>query len=360
MWARATSAKTPGKEPERLLPARIRRVREVFGRLGRRNVQHALGAADHDHVGNAGRDLHRGVAERGVRGRARRLEAGGGNGGDAEHGGGLRPGVELLLGLAADHVAVIERLDRARSQLGVDQRVPGRLGEQLGRRAVVLAELRDPDANHRHTAHKPSRGNVFVTIVMIASIGMTSGLVVLGCGWIAQRHAAAARRLRLPLVFASRDPARARTFARRYGFVAAYADYGDAVRDERADAVIVCTPHDRHLADVRLALDAGKHVLVEKPIARTLGETDEMIAAAAAAGRVLMVAEQFHFMPAFRYVHALIERGRLGALRELHFVARGFARRRGWRLDRDRAGGGALIGGGIHYIHNLRWWGGPV
>ena len=195
---------------------------------------------------------------------------------------------------------------------------------------------------------------------MIAFIGMTAGLVVLGCGWIAQRHAAAARRLRLPLVFASRDATRARDFARRYRAVAAHGDYGEAVSDDRADAVIVCTPHDRHLADVRLALDAGKHVLVEKPIARTLGETDEMIAAAAAAGRVLMVAEQFHFMPAFRHVHALIERGRLGALRELHFVARGFARRTGWRLDRDRAGGGALIDGGIHYVHNLRWWGGPV
>ena len=195
---------------------------------------------------------------------------------------------------------------------------------------------------------------------MIASIGMTAGLVVLGCGWIAQRHATAARRLRLPLVFASRDAARARAFARRYRAVAAYGDYGEAIGDEHADAVIVCTPHDRHLADVRLALDAGKHVLVEKPIARTLAETDEMIAAARAAGRVLMVAEQFHFMPAFRHVHALIGRGRLGPLRELHLVARGFARRTGWRLDRDRAGGGALIDGGIHYVHNLRWWGGPV
>lgn len=189
---------------------------------------------------------------------------------------------------------------------------------------------------------------------------MASGLVVLGCGWIAQRHATAARRRRLPLVVASRDAARARAFARRYRAVAAYGDYAEAVRDERADAVIVCTPHDRHLIDVRLALDAGKHVLVEKPIARTLGESDEMIAAARAAGRILMVAEQFHFMPAFRHVRALIEGGRLGPLRELHLIARGFARRTGWRLDRERTGGGALIDGGIHYIHNLRWWGGPV
>src|SRR5262245_54017058 len=164
---------------------------------------------------------------------------------------------------------------------------------------------------------------------MIASIGMTAGLVVLGCGWTAQRHATAARRPRVPLVLPSRDVARARASARRYRAVAAYGDYGEASGDDHADSVIVCTPHDRHLADVRLALDAGKHVLVEKPIARTLAETDEMIAAASAAGRVLMVAEQFHFMPAFRYVHALIECGRLGGLGEVQLVARGFGGRTG-------------------------------
>jgi len=86
---------------------------------------------------------------------------------------------------------------------------------------------------------------------------------------------AASRGRRAPFAPASgvreRDAARARDFARRYRAVAAHGDYGEAVSDDRADAVIVCTPHDRHLADVRLALDAGKHVLVEKPIARTLG-----------------------------------------------------------------------------------------
>jgi len=76
---------------------------------------------------------------------------------------------------------------------------------------------------------------------------MTSGLVVLGCGWIAQRHAAAARRLVSTRLREPRSGARADVCApvwRR----AAYGDYAEAVRDERADAVIVCTPHDRHLA----------------------------------------------------------------------------------------------------------------
>ncbi|HSE93709.1 MAG TPA: Gfo/Idh/MocA family oxidoreductase [Methylomirabilota bacterium] len=186
------------------------------------------------------------------------------------------------------------------------------------------------------------------------------GVVVLGCGWIARRHAAAARGLGIPLVFASRDIGRARDYARRFRAIAAYGSYDEALRDPRASGAVVCTPHDRHLADVQRALDAGKHVLVEKPIARTLPEADAMIDAAAKAGRVLMIAEQFHFMPAFRRVRAVLEDGRLGGLRDILLVARGLHHRSGWRLDAAAAGGGALIDGGIHYVHNLRWWGGPV
>ena len=196
---------------------------------------------------------------------------------------------------------------------------------------------------------------------MLASIRMSrDALVVLGCGHIARRHAAAARRLGIPIVFGSRDAARARAYARTYRGIAAFGSYEEALADSRAGAVIVCTPHDRHLGDTLSALRAGKHVLVEKPIARTLEEADAMIDAARAADRVLMVAENFHFMPAFRYVRALIERGDLGALREIHLVARGFRRLTGWRLAVENAGGGALIDGGIHYVHNLRWWGGEV
>jgi predicted dehydrogenase len=186
------------------------------------------------------------------------------------------------------------------------------------------------------------------------------GLAVIGCGWIAQRHAAAARRLRRPLIFASRDVDRARRYARRFGGIGAHGSYAAAFADPRAEGAIICTPHDQHLADARAAFAAGKHVLIEKPLARTLDEADEMIAAAGAASRVLMVAEQFHFMPAFRRVKAVIDSGRLGALRELHLIARGFGPRSGWRLAADAVGGGTLIDGGIHYVHNLRWWGGEV
>lgn len=184
-------------------------------------------------------------------------------------------------------------------------------------------------------------------------------LIIVGCGWIARRHAAAARTLGLPVVFASRDVARARAYAREFGGVAAYGAYDEALRHPGARGAIVCTPHDRHLPDVLSALEAGCHVLVEKPIACTLDEADRMIGAAARVGRVLMVAENFHFMPGFRAVRGLIDAGALGAPRELHVIARGFRRHTGWRCA-PGAGGGALIDGGIHYVHALRWWGGEV
>jgi UDP-N-acetyl-2-amino-2-deoxyglucuronate dehydrogenase len=184
-------------------------------------------------------------------------------------------------------------------------------------------------------------------------------LVIVGCGWIARRHAAAARSLGLPVVFASRDVARARAYAREFGGVAAYGGYDEALRHPGARGAVICTPHDRHLDDVLGALAAGCHVLVEKPIARTLEEADRMIEAATRHQRVLMVAENFRFMPGFRAVRRVIDEGRLGTLRELHLIARGFRRHTGWRCA-PGAGGGALIDGGIHYVHALRWWGGEV
>ncbi len=193
---------------------------------------------------------------------------------------------------------------------------------------------------------------------MLASNFMARrGLVLLGCGWIARRHAAAARRLGIPLLAASRDLPRARAFAREFGAADAFGSYAAAVSDPRVAGAIVCTPPDRHLADAQLALEAGLHVLVEKPIALTLDQADTMIAAARDAARILMVAENFHFMPAFRHVHALVASGTLGRLRELHLVARGWREHAGWRLEAV-TGGGALIDGGIHHVHNLRRWGG--
>ena len=114
----------------------------------------------------------------------------------------------------------------------------------------------------------------------------------------------------------------------------------------------------RH-AVMEIASGVSDVVLVEKPLARTLEEADRMIEAAARAGRVLMTAENFRFMPAFRWVRRALDAGTLGDPREVHLVARAWRRHTGWRLT-PGAGGGALIDTGIHYVHALRWWGGEV
>src|SRR5256885_17150897 len=97
------------------------------------------------------------------------------------------------------------------------------------------------------------------------------GLALLGCGWIARRHAVAARRLGVPLLAASRDAARAAAFAREFGAAAAFGSYEEATRAPRAAGPIVCRPHDRHLPDAPLGLAAGRHVLRAEPIRPSRG-----------------------------------------------------------------------------------------
>jgi predicted dehydrogenase len=188
------------------------------------------------------------------------------------------------------------------------------------------------------------------------------GLLLLGCGRFAGFHARAARRLggAVRLAFASRDPARAELYRRQFGGFAAFGSYETAAADPRVDAVIVCTPHHLHEGNARMAAAHGKAVLLEKPIARTLAEADAILSAARSAGVVLMVAENAHFMPAFAMSRAYVADGAIGEVRQLLVTARGLGRLSGWRGRREEMGGGLLIDGGVHYMHLLRAWGGPV
>jgi predicted dehydrogenase len=188
------------------------------------------------------------------------------------------------------------------------------------------------------------------------------GLCIVGCGRFAGFHARAGRRLGSPvaLAFASRDPARAEAFRRRFGGTAAFGSYETAAADPRVHALLICTPHHLHLDHVRLAARHGKAVLLEKPIARTLAEADAILETAAAARIPLVVAENFHFMPAFRAARRLLAAGAVGEVRQILISARGYRQPSGWRRQRDVVGGGLLIDGGIHYVHVLRAWGGPV
>jgi predicted dehydrogenase len=188
------------------------------------------------------------------------------------------------------------------------------------------------------------------------------GLGIVGCGRFATFHARAARQLggSVRIAFASRDPARAEVYRRRFGGFAAFGSYEAAAADPRVDALVVCTPHHLHEAHARLAAEHGKSILLEKPIARTLAEADAILSAVRSAGVVLMVAENAHFVPGFVAVRAYLRAGAIGEIRQIVVTARGYRRPMGWRSRRAEMGGGLLIDGGIHYLHLLRDWAGAV
>lgn len=188
------------------------------------------------------------------------------------------------------------------------------------------------------------------------------GLCLLGCGRFATFHAQAARRLggAVRLAFGSRELARAEEYRRRFGGFAAFGSYEAAAADPRVDALVICTPHHLHEAHARLAAGHGKAILLEKPMARTLPEADAILSAARAAGVVLMVGENAHFVPGFAAAREYLRNGAIGAVRQVTMAARGYRRPAGWRSRRDEMGGGILIDGGIHYLHLLRDWIGPV
>jgi predicted dehydrogenase len=124
--------------------------------------------------------------------------------------------------------------------------------------------------------------------------------------------------------------------------------------------MVICTPHHLHEAHARLAAGHGKAILLEKPIARTRLEADAILSVARSAGVVLMVGENVHFAPCFAAARGLLRGGAVGAIRQASMSVRGYRRPVGWRSRRQEMGGGLLIDSGIHYLHLLRTWIGPV
>ena len=100
--------------------------------------------------------------------------------------------------------------------------------------------------------------------------------------------------------------------------VMAYPDWTDLLADDKIDLVNICLPTHLHREVTLAALAAGKHVLVEKPLALSLKDCDAMIAAARQANRLLMVGQVLRFFPAFAEAHAIISGGQYGALQAAH------------------------------------------
>jgi predicted dehydrogenase len=134
---------------------------------------------------------------------------------------------------------------------------------------------------------------------------------------------------------------------------ARYPDVAGLLADPDVDLVDLCVPNDEHARLAIKALEAGKHVLVEKPIALTTADAEGMLAAARASGKRLMVAQVLPYFPEFAFAADAVKSGRYGALQAAHLMrviskpdwSRGIA-------DADRSGG-AAIDLHIHDTHYL-------
>lgn len=186
---------------------------------------------------------------------------------------------------------------------------------------------------------------------------MSVGVAIVGCGLIGQKRAKALGDARVAAC-ADLDAARAEMLARTCGAVAV-ADWRRAVDRPDVDIVIVATTNEA-LAEVsRVAVEAGKHVLVEKPAARTVAELDTVIEAAARRGRLVRVGFNHRYHPGLQKAHELLEAGALGDMmfvrgRYGHGGRVGYDRE--WRADASRSGGGELIDQGVHLIDLSRWF----
>ena len=142
-------------------------------------------------------------------------------------------------------------------------------------------------------------------------------LAFLGCGFITavhSRHLRALGATEAVTAYASRDRAKADEYCRRFGGAQAYVDYDAAIDDPGVDAVVVAVPPKFHLDLTVRALERGKHVLIEKPLATTVEHSEALAQLAAARQLTLMVGHTFVFSPPVRKVKELIDSGQIGPI----------------------------------------------
>lgn len=159
---------------------------------------------------------------------------------------------------------------------------------------------------------------------------------------------------------ASRDHEHARTMARELGVARTHIDYSDLLADPEIDAVYIPLPNSLHCDWTVAALEAGKHVLCEKPLALTLSEVDRVIDAATLTGRIAMEAFMWRTMPRIQHAIGLVRAGAIGQVRVVRTsftsMSRGFGK--GKIADNIRLhpelGGGALTDLGCYGIDAIR------
>jgi UDP-N-acetylglucosamine 3-dehydrogenase len=190
---------------------------------------------------------------------------------------------------------------------------------------------------------------------------VTVRVALVGCGTVARRvHLPGLRAAGADVVaFASRSLQSAEAAAGEWGGGDVAGDWHELLGRPDVDAIDICTPNASHAEIATAAAAAGKHVLVEKPLARNTEEADRMIEAARLTGVVLVPAHNARFLGPFVAMREAVARGDVGQVRAFrcawgHTGPEHWAPAAGWFRDPAVAGGGALIDLGVHAADVLR------
>ncbi len=181
-------------------------------------------------------------------------------------------------------------------------------------------------------------------------------LGIIGAGWPGQQHAIAARSNEEVRLYACADSDEQRLvdFQKEFRPERTFRSYEELIHDRAIDGVVICLPNFLHFPVSLAVLEAGKHVLCEKPPTMTAAEMKILRDKARERKLIYSFSRQFRFTPAMRAAKEAIEQGRLGRIYNAQAT---FVRSRGiptwgggWFVDKKRSGGGALIDIGIHAL----------
>lgn len=183
----------------------------------------------------------------------------------------------------------------------------------------------------------------------------TINIAVIGAGAIGRVHVAGLQEHPLARVaaIAESSPERGHEIARQYGVREVVADYRDLLRRDDIDAVSVALPNHLHAPVTLDALRAGKHVLLEKPMAMNAVSATRLVREAKKRGVLLMVGKNMRFTPEVQYARTLVAEGRLG---EVYHAKTAWCRRAGiprigsWFTQKSFAGGGCTYDIGVHAL----------
>ncbi|NQD86838.1 Gfo/Idh/MocA family oxidoreductase [Paenarthrobacter sp. CM16] len=139
---------------------------------------------------------------------------------------------------------------------------------------------------------------------------------ILGPGWIAERFAQSVQAHTGQVITAvgSRSLSRSKAFAEKFNLPAAYGSYEELTAAPEVDIVYICTPHTSHHASALLAIDAGKHVLIEKPLGLNADQARDIASRAESAGVFAAEAMWTFFLPKFDVIRQLLDAGMLGTI----------------------------------------------